>query len=267
VILKEAFLGYVEDPIYAERRQETGRFAYKDAEENILGYVIRLEDRQGTKIIPTLTYIVGMKRRTARRWKGFGTDRPLYGLEQLAQKTEAWVLVVEGEKTAEAAKQLFSEYAVVTWSGGCGAVNKSDWSVLKDEIIIWPNNDKPGYNAAAKIADILKIHNAEMVHIVDLPSTLPHKWDLADPLPEGFSFVDLTKRPFKSGRKHKKKLCYKPPAHVEDFDKTVNTVAEKYRLQEYVEPSDKIQQLHIQFALKILKKLINTINLKPLLKN
>ena len=37
-------------------KQETARFAYKDAEENILGYVVRLENRQGTKITPTLTY-------------------------------------------------------------------------------------------------------------------------------------------------------------------------------------------------------------------
>lgn len=63
MILKEAFLRICRKTLYMLRgRQETGRFAYKDAEENILGYVIRLEDRQGTKIIPTLTYIVGMKK-------------------------------------------------------------------------------------------------------------------------------------------------------------------------------------------------------------
>ena len=170
-------------------RQEIARFAYKDAEETILGYVVRLEDRQGTKITPTLTYCQNNQGDHQWRWQGFGDDRPLYGLDQLAQKPEARVLVVEGEKTAEAAKSLFPEYAVITWSGGCGSVHKSDWSVLKGrDVILWPDNDKAGHNAVAKIKDILAEHGNEQVNLVNfsdsLSPTLPHKWDLADPLPE-----------------------------------------------------------------------------------
>jgi DNA primase len=167
-------------------KQETARVAYKDADENVLGYVIRLENRQGDKITPTLTYCRNEKGEHQWRWKGFGEDRPLYGLEQLAQKPEARVLVVEGEKTAEAAKALFPDYAVVTWSGGCGAVNKSDWAVLKDrEVVIWPDNDKAGHNAAIKIEEILKNFNGKVWHLEpDTWNLLPHKWDLADKLPE-----------------------------------------------------------------------------------
>jgi ATP-dependent exoDNAse (exonuclease V) alpha subunit len=167
-------------------RQEIARFAYKDAEENILGYVVRLEDRQGTKITPTLTYCRNDQGDQQWRWQGFGEDLPLYGLDQLAQKPEARVLVVEGEKTAEAAKGLFPEYAVITWSGGCGSVHKSDWSVLKGrDVILWPDNDKAGHNAVAKIKDILAEHGNEQVHLVNLfdsladSPALPHKWDLA----------------------------------------------------------------------------------------
>ena len=181
-------------------RQEVARYAYKDADHNILGYVVRLENKEGHKITPTLTYCRNQEDKEQWRWQGFGNDRPLYGLEQLKEKPDAKVLIVEGEKTAEAARTLLSDYAVITWSGGCGAVNKTDWSVLKDkDITIWPDNDKPGFNAAIKIADILKtqsdqrqenIHAVEginKVKIVGLPPTLPHKWDLANKLLDGMN--------------------------------------------------------------------------------
>ncbi len=94
--------------------------------------------------------------------------------------------------TCEAARKLFPEYAVITWSGGCGAVQKSDWSVLKErDVTIFPDHDKAGFNAALKIGDILKEHGNENIKIVDIPSTLPHKWDLADPLPDGIVIETL----------------------------------------------------------------------------
>lgn len=173
-------------------RQEIAHYAYKDAESNVLGYVIRLEDKQGNKITPTLTYCQNDKGEKQWRWQGFGSDRPLYGLEQLKQKPEAPVLVVEEEKTAEAAKALFPDYAVVTWSGGCGSVHKSDWSVLKDrQVVIWPDNDQPGVNAATKITDILNEQGNERVTTAVLPSTFPHKWDLADEVPAGLDFKEI----------------------------------------------------------------------------
>ena len=35
---------------------EVARYAYKEADSNVLGYVVRLEDKSGHKITPTLTY-------------------------------------------------------------------------------------------------------------------------------------------------------------------------------------------------------------------
>ncbi len=186
-------------------RQEIARYAYKDADSNILGYVVRLDDKQGNKITPTLTYCQNDKGESQWRWQGFGNDRPLYGLDQLKQKYDAPVLIVEGEKTCEAAIILLPEYAVVTWSGGCGAVQKSDWSVLNNrEVTIWPDNDKPGFNAAVKITDILKTQGNDevkaMVKTVDLSAdlhpALPHKWDLADKIPEGMNLREMLAKTF-----------------------------------------------------------------------
>lgn len=173
-------------------RTEIARYPYTDADENILGYVLRLEDKEGVKITPTLTYCQNAHGITQWRWKGFGENRPLYGLNQLALKPNAPVLIVEGEKTCEAARILFPEYAVITWSGGCGSVHKTDWSPLaKREVIIWPDHDNAGLNAALKIGDHLAKEGNNTLYILDLPSTLPHKWDLADQTPDGVEVASL----------------------------------------------------------------------------
>ena len=172
----------------------TGTYTYRDQESHILGHVVRLEDNAGNKITPTLTYqkahesVDGKSVAEGWKWKGFGDNRPLYGLEKLHQhdqRTENHIakpiLLVEGEKTADKAQELFPDHHVLTWSGGCGATQKSDWSILKDkDITIWPDHDKAGINAANKIAGILKEYHQTTPKIVDLDPTLPPKWDLAD---------------------------------------------------------------------------------------
>lgn len=179
------------------KRTET--YAYKDAEDNILGYVVRLEDKQGNKITPTLTWCQNRTTKELQwRWQGFGNDRPLYGLEQLRVKPHAPVLVVEGEKTADAARQIFKDHAVVTWSGGCGSVSKTDWSPLSGkDVTIFPDNDQAGKNAAVKISDILKQYAVD-AKVIELPSTLPHKWDLADRVPDGVNVKALVQQPQKT---------------------------------------------------------------------
>ena len=54
-----------------------------------------------------------------KKWVSkFPTPRPLYNLSELALRPDSPVLIVEGEKTADAAK-LFPDYVVVTSSGRC----------------------------------------------------------------------------------------------------------------------------------------------------
>ena len=171
---------------------EVARYTYTDDEGNILGYVVRLEDKNGNKITPTLTYCQNEHGHQEWRWNSFGNDRPLYGLEQLKQKPHAPVLIVEGEKTCEAARALFPEHAVITWNGGCGAVHKTDWTSLKDrKIILFPDHDEAGLNATLNLGDLLKKQGNQSIHIVDLPSTLPHKWDLVDVTPEHVTLTEL----------------------------------------------------------------------------
>jgi len=103
---------------------------------------------------------------------------------------------------------------VITWNGGCGSVQKTDWSPLKGrDVTLWPDHDKAGYLAVSKIATILNDLGAKTVSIIDLPSTLAHKWDLADPLPNGFTYEGL--REHKVKRDYHKQAEFKCMEHEE----------------------------------------------------
>ena len=54
------------------------------------------------------------------------------------------VLVVEGEKTAEAAAVRFPDYVVATSPGGSGAAAKRTGHLSGRDVVIWPDADEPG---------------------------------------------------------------------------------------------------------------------------
>lgn len=124
------------------------------------------------------------------RSAGFPGKRPLYNSDMIAMHAEATVLVVEGEKTAETGVQYLPEgWVITTWAGGTGAVNRSDWSELHGRrVVIWPDNDTPGMEAAEFIADLLRSEGSE-VGVVRPSKNYPEGWDLADELPKGVNAV------------------------------------------------------------------------------
>lgn len=127
----------------------------------------------------------------AWKYKAFAKPRPIYGIEQLVEKPNAKVLLVEGEKTALAARLLFPKAAVVSWPGGSKAVRFVDWSLLAErDVYLWPDNDQPGIEAMESIAAILGSSNAR-VWMVAPPADRPEGWDLADAHEEGLAPVEL----------------------------------------------------------------------------
>ncbi|MCG0993882.1 DUF927 domain-containing protein [Acetobacter indonesiensis] len=120
---------------------------------------------------------------TGWHWKQPAKPLPLYGLDRLAGKPDAPVLLVEGEKAADAACTLFPDMAVIT-SGGSTSVGSADWSPLAGrKVTIWPDNDAPGVKYADTAIDALRNAGAQSVHMVKVPDGLPDGWDLADDLP------------------------------------------------------------------------------------
>ena len=107
---------------------------YHDAKGQFLGCVVRYDrpanGRPADKQVRTFTFCEGPDGKREWRCKGFPEPRPLYGLKYLAARRDAPVLVVEGEKAADAAAKRFDSYVVVTSPGGSNAARKADWTDL-----------------------------------------------------------------------------------------------------------------------------------------
>jgi putative DNA primase/helicase len=174
-------------------------WAYRGKDGKIIGYVCRFNFPDGSKdVLPFVYATDGTKKEW--RWLGFDDPRPLYNLDQLVKRPDAMVMIVEGEKTADAAQKLFPSVVVVCWIGGAKAISKTDWSPLFGrKLLIWPDNDKtqkygekhekagqvkpwaeqPGNWAMLEIENILR-EKCPSISWVRNDDSLPDKWDIAD---------------------------------------------------------------------------------------
>ncbi|GFM35963.1 DUF927 domain-containing protein [Desulfovibrio psychrotolerans] len=142
---------------------------YKDQNGALLGYVCRFDVEGGKQVLPLI--FCSQRDNRQWRWQSWSVPRPLYGLDTLAAAPEASVLIVEGEKAAEAAGVLSNNtMVVITWPGGSKAISKIDWNPLKGRrVCIWPDNDEPGFKAALDIASKAQEVGFTLVGVV-LPS-------------------------------------------------------------------------------------------------
>ncbi len=153
---------------------------YFGASGALLFAVARFNLPGGKQVLPYCCTATGW------RWKAADALRPLYGLDRLAARPDAPVLLVEGEKTADAAALLFPDHVAMTWPGGSNATGKADWAPLAGRhVAVWPDNDAPGRKAAAAAGKAASAAGAAAVAVVVVPTNWPECWDVADPLPEG----------------------------------------------------------------------------------
>lgn len=190
---------------------------YKDAQGLVLGAVCRFRKSDGAKDDLPRTFCRNVQSGVQEwRWKSWDLPRPLYGLDVLAAKSAAPVLLVEGEKCKNAAEKsgLFDDFAVVSWSGGTNGYAKSDWSPINHrEVVLWadadaqrerltaaekaagvpaesktllPDDDQPGIKTMRAIAAILTGQGC-LCRMVTLPESgvLPAGYDVADALVDG----------------------------------------------------------------------------------
>jgi putative DNA primase/helicase len=167
-------------------------WVYHDKNGNIVSYVCRFDLPESKKDVIPYSYKSNGK--TARwQWRGLDTPRLLYNLHELTIRKSAIVLLVEGEKTAEAAKLLFPKYVVTTWIGGADGVKNADWTPLHGrKIFLWADNDVPGLHAMfggwaynektekyRRITGISEMFEASFKQIKN-SAEFPKKWDVAD---------------------------------------------------------------------------------------
>ncbi len=180
-------------------------YHYHDASGQTACLIYRFDPPGQDKTIRPLTYRRDEVGKYLWDWLGLDGARPLYNLYELVQRPDAPVLVVEGEKSADAARSLFPDRVVVTTAGGSGAAEKSDLSPLKGRsILIWPDNDGPGQKYLNSLVKLLRLQDpAAEISVLAIPdvspevvegkATLkqgyiaPEGWDAADAVNEGWT--------------------------------------------------------------------------------
>lgn len=154
----------------------TRHWDYHDASGNHVLRVCRWETEKGKEIRPLSLHADGWQ------WKQVEDARPLYRLPELMLRPRDRVLIVEGEKAADAAAKWLPHLVCTTWAGGAKAASKTDWKpLLNHDVTLLPDNDAPGSAAMDQVAEILKAHSCT-VRRVDLAKlgALPDGWDVAD---------------------------------------------------------------------------------------
>ena len=206
--------------------QSTAFWTYRDASGAVLGHIHRFDLPSGGKEVIPQTYCTSSDSGEVKWcWQSFDKPRPMYGVDKLAAHPGAQVIVVEGEKTADAGQQIFadagiplSRVVVVSWPGGGKAVKHVDFSPLHARSVgLWPDADKQTY--VEKFVDagkVMRFHEQPgtiaMLDVFDRikdcctgvkffmpPPDAPDGWDLADvihptaPWPLNFDLISHLK--------------------------------------------------------------------------
>lgn len=151
-----------------------------DEKGRLMGYTCRFEFKGGKKEVLPLIYATDGNR-SIWMYRGFEKPRPLFNKHKMAASgPDVAILVVEGEKTVKAAEKLFPNVIVTCWIGGVAGVKYTDWNILQGRVVVlWPDNDQPGYDAMHEIYSIIK-SDAKIITWTNPPAEVEKGWDLAD---------------------------------------------------------------------------------------
>lgn len=186
---------------------------YTDSVGRLLYHIARYFTPEGKQFIP-------WSYRADGKWvnKAWPEPRPLYGLHNLAANPGRAVLIVEGEKAADAAQLIVGDvYAVVTWQGGTQAFKKTDFTPIHGrKILMWPDADNShvakadnqAREAGVKIGDVLPyayqpgplamralaetlLPSVSEIKMLNVSDVVVDGWDAADAVLEGMSWAEF----------------------------------------------------------------------------
>tara|TARA_R100001369_G_scaffold58324_1_gene85175 strand:+ start:3816 stop:6374 length:2559 start_codon:yes stop_codon:yes gene_type:complete len=187
-------------------------YQYKDINNRTCFYIKRTDPARGKKSFTPMSFDPDKNTWVPKAWPD---DRPLFK-EHLLNGSDKPVIIVEGEKAANAAAKIFKDsFDIVCWSGGSNQVHLTNYAALKDkDITLWPDNDAAGIEAMTEAALILLDQGVtDKIDIIKLSKLFPDKWDLADNFPadaanEGINIWGLieTKGEFVADDKLEKKI-------------------------------------------------------------
>ena len=176
------------------------RWTYTDAQGRVVGHVCRFERYDNgvvrKDVIPQ-TWCQGTDGKREWKFRAIPKPRPLYHLADLLARPSAPVLIVEGEKCADAVREIMPQYVGIAWAGGAAAWRNTDFTPLRGRkhVLLWPDldrandanghllpsDDQPGLKAMMEIG-----HQLQSFDIKDIKIIIP----TGDDLPDGFDIAD-----------------------------------------------------------------------------
>lgn len=164
-------------------------WTYLSPEGTPIGYCARYHLGDAPNVRKEIRYwTYGADANRQLRWacRHFSKPRPLYGLHELERRKKSQVIVVEGEKTAEATQALFPSSVAVTWPGGSKATANVDWEPLYGRrVVVIPDASEEGRAAARRICALLSTRGCSLRY-VNPEGDRPNDWDLADARDDGW---------------------------------------------------------------------------------
>lgn len=213
-----------------------GSWAYRDVSGSILIVTDRFDCSDGSKKVLPRCYVKNMQS-NKEGWvqRKLLHYNPLYNMENFQEQQNLPILFVEGEKTCEAAKNIYGkDFWCTTWLGGANGTKKVDVSAIKGRsVYLLPDNDKSGRDAMTNMLYMLKANNN--VHFVDYPENeFPPAWDIADEFPPNWTHDTLKnfifntkitkeiKEPIKMTQENKEKIVQTLTKDTEPYPESVN---------------------------------------------
>ncbi|WBK01902.1 hypothetical protein [Methylocystis parvus] len=168
--------------------EPTARWTYRGASGQLLGFILRFDGRDGKQFRPLALYAPAGGGAPVWRWEAWPTPRPLYGLDRLAARPSAPVLICEGEKAADAAGRLAPDFACIASPNGSKSAAKANWAPLRGRhVVIWRDADAPGLEYAEKVAGLCEEAGAASVALLSPPIGVLEGWDAADAEGDGWT--------------------------------------------------------------------------------
>jgi putative DNA primase/helicase len=162
----------------APKRRVVATYDYRDEVGQLLYQAIRYEPKGFNQRRPDPTFKDGWS------WALGNVRRVLYRLPELLGAPRLPVLVVEGEKDADALVAL--RLLATTNVGGTGMGWRDDYSrsLAGRRVVVLPDNDLVGREHGYLVAGSLVYHGAASVRLLSLPH-LPDRGDVSDWLASG----------------------------------------------------------------------------------
>lgn len=192
---------------FGAKQPPSAFWEYRDEKNRLIGYRVRFDPPGEAKYLGSLIWAGSGK---GWQMSDFPMPYPIYGLQELVKFPDKPVLIVEGEKTCNAAIKLFPGHVVVSWPNGVKAIRWVEWGWLKGRtVIIWPDADPEGDVCSSELRTILYRNKVHTCRVVELPPGLTLGWDLADPIPDDMDpqllvdrAMDIPKEIAELNRKH-----------------------------------------------------------------